>query len=450
MQTTEKTPNPRRRQLIEELRQLAPDSWRLHQEAIKHFAGGAVGARPPGNPWPIYTTRTDGPYAYDTDDNQYIDCTMAYGTTLLGHNHQHIREAVIAQAHKGLMHLGAGATNLQVSAAEKLKRLLPVNERFVFCNSGTEAIHKCITLARAFTGKDRIVKFSGHYHGTYENMLLNIRPKPYQEIPIAPDPHIAGVSQRAIHETLVLPMNHLPGLTLIEEHADQIAAVFLEPVSGYGLMEFDSDYIRSLAAVCQRNNILLVFDEIITGFRLGPTGSIGMYGVTPDIIAYGKAIAGGMTVGMLATRKDILDPCIKMKPALRMGGTFSGNPMTMAAMDAFLGYIIEHPETLQITNDITTDLVTRINHYIQQQGHPMVVRQVASMFIFHTMPNTPVLMEDLLHTDAPKLDELDIRARINGFIISSMGANVISIAHTPDVINELMERIKKTLDGLYS
>lgn len=428
---------------------MAPDSWRLHQEAIKHFAGGVVGARPPGNPWPIYTSHADGPYAFDTDGNRYIDCTMAYGTALLGHNHPVIREAVVRQASKGLMHLGAGATALQVSVAEKLKRLLPVNERFVFCNSGTEAIHKCITLARAFTGKDKIVKYSGHYHGTYESTLLNIRPAPYQDVPLAPDPYVAGVSRRARDETLVLPMNHPAGLALIEEAAGEIAAVFLEPVSSYGLMAFDPAYLQALAALCRRNNILLVFDEIITGFRLGPDGSIGMYGVTPDMVAYGKAVAGGMPIGMLATRKDILDPCVKMKPPLRMGGTFSGNPMTMAAMDAFLGYILEQPDTLRRAGDIASDLVARLNGHIRRNGYPMVVRQVASLFIFHAMPGAPASMEDLLAVNLGQLDELDIRARLNGVVVSSLGANVTSIAHTPDVIEDLVERLGKTLDGLY-
>lgn len=440
-------PNPRRRQLVDAIHQQAPDSFRLHQQAIKHYAGGVVGARPPGNPGMIYTSHTDGAYLFDTDGNRFIDCTMSHCTILLGHNHPDIRQAVIAQAEKGLMY--SGPHTLQVDIGEKLKTMLPVNERFVFCNSGTEAIHKAMMLARAHTSRDKIVKFAGTYHGTYDQSILNVRAAPYDSVPITANPYIAGIPQRSIEDTLILPMNSVDALEIIEQQAGEIAAVVLELVASYGLINTDHQFLEQLATLCHQHGILLIHDEVITGFRISNAGAYSLYGVKPDIAVYGKALGGGMAIGMLATRRDILDPCTKRKPPLMMGGTFSGNPMSMAACNAFLGYLLQHPDCRSTTDNNTAKLADSLRNHIRQRGYPMSLTQISSMFFLFGMATPPDRPEDMHLLNQQLGDELYLRMRLKGVLLSVYGPNGLSLAHTSEIIDELIAKLTEAIDELF-
>ena len=440
--------NPRRRKLVDAIKLQSPDGWRLHQEAIKHYAGGVVGAKPPAAPWPGFTSHVEGAYIFDTDGNRFIDCTMSHCAVLLGHNHPDIRHAVIQQAEKGLMY--QGPFEIQVAVAEKLKAVLPVNERFVFCNSGTEAMHKAMMLARAHTKRDKVVKFAGTYHGTYDQSILNVRALPYETIPIAANPYIAGIPQRSMDDTFILPMNDEAGLAVIDQHGSDIAAVVLELITSYGLIRTDQTYLEKLAALCKKHGILLVYDEVITGFRLALAGAQSLYGVEPDIIVYGKALGGGMPMGMLATRRNILDPCTKQKPPLMMGGTFSGNAMCMAACNAFLTYLLKHRNCIDVLDARAARLSAVINEHIARKQYPMLLHCVGSLFSLLGMAEPPERPEDMSRLNQRLQDELYLRLRLKGVMLNIIGPNGLSLAHSDEILDELAAKIIEAIDEVFA
>jgi len=311
-------------------------SRRAMSEGARHLAGGASSNFRLGvSPTPLVIERGEGPYVVDVDGNRLIDYYAALGPMILGHNPTAVRDAVIRQLERGILY--AAQTELEFEAAALVCRLVPCAERVRFVSSGTEAVQAALRLARAATGRRKIVKFEGHYHGWMDNILWSVAPTPKAAGPReAPNAVAAsnGQDEEAGRNTIVLPWNDLAAFEK-RLAGDDVALVIMEPVmcNSGGILPLPG-YLEGVRAACTRHGTVLLFDEVITGFRLAAGGAQQRLGVTPDLATFGKAIANGFPVAALAGRADLLDRFAT--GGIVHGGTYNAQPISMAATVATL------------------------------------------------------------------------------------------------------------------
>lgn len=441
-------PNTRRKALVDSFQTKTPGSGVLYERAESVFAGGTIGGGIHQHPWPIYMERGDGAYMFDVDGNRYIDCSQGSGSLLFGHNHPHLQSAIQSQSQKGVMH--SGASLLQVSAAEKLAKLFACTEKLFFCNSGTEAVHKSIMLARACTQKNKIAKFEGSYHGTYDQSCISVTHFGENENDPVPIPMIAGIPQRALADTVVLPFNHAAAFDIIKQHADELAAVIVEPITTVGLFPMSQDFLIQLRELTTQNRILLIFDEVLTGFRAGRGGCQSYFDLTPDIAAYGKALGGGTPVGAVGCKETLLGGLLNASPPLRLGGTFSGNPLSMAATNAVLDLCLDHDRfSFHVLEQRCAYFSATLNHKLSTKGLPVYVSQAGSMFFVHINNSKPVCPRDLRYENMKMLDELCLRLRINGVYTENAHTAFFSYAHTDEITAQLIDIFFKCISECF-
>tara|TARA_B100001248_G_C27399710_1_gene469144 strand:- start:6372 stop:7637 length:1266 start_codon:yes stop_codon:yes gene_type:complete len=285
---------------------------------------------------PIFFKQGKGSKLTDEDNNEYIDFCMSWGALSMGHAHENVVSKIQEQVVKGT-HYGT-PTRLAVELAELAVQQLKPYEKIRFVNSGTEAVMTAVRLARGLSQKSKIVKIDGAYHGHLDSLLVSAG----SGLVTQGESSSAGVTAGAVQDTLVIPFNNPEALEKVfAEHGQDIAAVIVEPIlANNGLFEFDVSYLQKLRKVCDENCAFLIFDEVITGFRVHPQGAMGLYGVQPDISTYGKILGGGMPMGAIASYAKFLDglaPTGKVYQA----GTLSGNPVAMAAGLATLSSMID-------------------------------------------------------------------------------------------------------------
>ena len=275
---------------------------------------------------PRFITRADGAYIYNEDGKKYIDYVCSWGPMILGHNFPLIREAVIKACEKGLS-FGC-ATEIEVEMAEFICGHIPHVEMIRMVNSGTEAVMSAIRTARGYTGKNKIIKFAGCYHGHTDAMLVSAG----SGVMTSGVPDSAGVPKGCTQDTMIAVYNDLDSVEkLMAESQDQVAAVIVEPVAAnMGVVPPEDGFLQGLRDLCDKHKALLIFDEVITGFRLRFGGAAEYYGVTPDMVTYGKIIGAGMPVGAYGGRKEIMEMVAPSGPVYQ-AGTLSGNPIAMAA-----------------------------------------------------------------------------------------------------------------------
>ncbi|MDR2495377.1 MAG: glutamate-1-semialdehyde 2,1-aminomutase [Spirochaetaceae bacterium] len=321
---------------------------------------------------PVFMASADGAYISDVDGNTYIDYVGSWGPMILGHNHPAIREAVRAAAEKGLSY--GAATEGEVVMARLLTELVPSLEMVRMVNSGTEATMSALRAARGFTGRDKIIKFAGCYHGHSDALLVKAGSGLLSES--APDS--AGVSKAAAADTLVADYNDLSGVeALFKTYPEKIAAVIVEPVAAnMGVVLPVAGFLAGLRELCRREGALLVFDEVITGFRLGLSGAQGLYGVTPDLSAFGKIIGAGMPVGAYGGRRDVMETVSPSGPVYQ-AGTLSGNPVAMAAGICQLTCLRDNPQIYARLHDAGTALFTGLAEIARGAG--CVVNHIGSI-----------------------------------------------------------------------
>lgn len=361
----------------------APISNELFQRAQHSIPGGvnspvrafkAVG----GNP--RFMVSAKGAYMFDEDGNRYIDFINSWGPMILGHAAEVVQEAV-QKAIPNSLSFGA-PTRKEIEIAELIISMVPSIEKVRMVNSGTEATMSAIRVARGYTGRDKIIKFEGCYHGHGDSFLISAGSGAITlGVPDSP-----GVTKGTANDTLTAPYNNLDAVkTLVEANKDQIAAIILEPVAGnMGLVTPAEGFLQGLRELCDREGIILIFDEVMTGFRLAPGGAQELYGVTPDMSTLGKIIGGGMPVGAYGGKKEIMDFVAPAGPVYQ-AGTLSGNPIAMAAGMAMLTYLKEHPEVYTQLNNTTDKLINGMQQNMQQLGVNFTINRVGSMFsIFFT------------------------------------------------------------------
>ncbi|MEX0642766.1 MAG: aspartate aminotransferase family protein [Pirellulales bacterium] len=316
-----------------------PNSVRLHRESNEVLATGVASSmRRHATPIPLYFERADGPYFYDVDGHRLLDYTLAWGPLIVGSNHPRLNTAVAEQLKRGYT-FGA-QHGLELEVASKITQLVPGVQQVVFSNTGSEAVQAAIRIARAYTGREQIVKFEGHYHGWMNNVLVSYHPS--ESRPSQCQPSCGGQPASEYAHTFVLPWNDLPALEeLLADRGSEIACVFTEPLlANSGCCEPASGYLDRIVELCRRHAIVSVFDEVITGFRVALGGARERYGVEPDLSVYGKAIAGGFSLSAVGGRAQVFE-------ALRDGrtihaGTYNGNPICLAAASATLDILAAH------------------------------------------------------------------------------------------------------------
>ena len=317
-------------------------SEKLYEEAVKYIPGGVnspVRAYGNVNMSPRFIQGATGAYVFDADGNRYVDYICSWGPMILGHNNQEILKAVVRACDSGLS-FGA-ATEIEVEMAKFICERVPAIEMIRMVNSGTEAVMSAVRAARGFTGRNKIIKFMGCYHGHSDCLLV----KAGSGVMTAGIPDSAGVPKGCTEDTLSAVYNDLDSVEeLLDKNKDEVAAVIVEPVAAnMGVVPPKEGFLQGLRRLCDKHKALLIFDEVITGFRLGFTGASGKYQVTPDLITYGKIIGAGMPVGAYGGRKEIMQMVSPCGPVYQ-AGTLSGNPVAMAAGLTQLKYLYENPK----------------------------------------------------------------------------------------------------------
>jgi len=335
------------------------------EKASKHLVGGVnspVRAFKSVGGTPLFIDKGEGAYITDADNNRYIDYVGSYGPLILGHNNPVVHEAIIKALEKGTT-FGASTEN-EIVLAELVKEAYPSMDKVRFVNSGTEAVMSAVRLARAFTKRNKIIKFAGCYHG-HSDFLLAAAGSGMLTLSL---PGSAGVPENVVADTIIVPYNDIQAVAkAFDKYKDEIAAVLVEPVPGnMGLVLPENDFLRKLRDLTSNNNILLIFDEVMSGFRQCFGGAQAFYQIHPDITCLGKIIGGGMPVGAYGARAEIMDMVAPLGPVYQ-AGTLSGNPIAMAAGTATLNLLKDKNIYKQI-NSITALLADGIRN-IAQENH---------------------------------------------------------------------------------
>lgn len=349
----------------------------LFARAVKRMPGGVnspVRAFGAIGETPRFIERAQGAYMYDVDGNAYLDFIGSWGPMVLGHNHPVIRESVMKACENGLS-FGA-ATEREVVMAELICDLVPSIEMVRMVNSGTEAVMSALRAARGYTKKDKIVKFMGCYHGHTDAMLV----KAGSGVMAAGIPDSAGVPAGCTQDTLSAVYNDLDSVRdLFSQFPEEIAAVIVEPVgANMGVVPPAEGFLEGLREICTRHGAMLIFDEVITGFRLGIDGAQGYYGVRPDLTTFGKIIGAGMPVGAYGGRKEIMEMVAPSGPVYQ-AGTLSGNPVAMAAGLAQLELLRDHPEIYRELNACGDWFYGELKEIVRESGRGYAVNHVGSL-----------------------------------------------------------------------
>lgn len=334
---------------------------------------------------PIFVERAKGPYLFDADGNRLIDYINSWGPMILGHAHEKVIEAVISKARKGTSF--GMPTEIETEIAALAVSMVPNIDKIRFVNSGTEACMSAVRLARGFTGKDKIIKFAGCYHGHSDSFLIQAGSGAIT----FGTPNSPGVTPGTAKDTLLATYNDLDHVAeIISQHQDEIACIILEPVAGnMGCIPPNEGFLEGLRNLCDANNILLIFDEVMTGFRLAKGGVQELMGVAADIVTFGKVIGGGLPVGAFAARAEIMNYLAPQGPVYQ-AGTLSGNPLAMAAGLAMLTELNEHPEIFSSINEKTAYLHRGFNDILKENSVPHTINRLGSMISIH-FSETPVV-----------------------------------------------------------
>ena len=333
---------------------------------------------------PIFIQKAKGAYLFDEDGNQYIDFISSWGPLILGHSYKPVVQAVQNQAEKGTSY--GIPTELETNIAELALSMAPNIDKIRFVNSGTEACMSAVRLARGFTGREKIIKFSGCYHGHSDAFLIQAG----SGAVTFGSPNSPGVTQGTAKDTLLATYNNVDSVTqLFKANPDEIAAIIIEPVAGnMGCIPPEAGFLESLRYLCDQNGAVLIFDEVMTGFRLAAGGAQQLLGVDADIVTYGKVIGGGLPVGAFAARDEIMDFLAPVGPVYQ-AGTLSGNPLAMAAGLAMLTALNEQPEVFDRLADKTAYLHQGMESILEKSRIDYQINRFGSMISLH-FTDTPV------------------------------------------------------------
>ncbi|HZH73044.1 MAG TPA: glutamate-1-semialdehyde 2,1-aminomutase [Mariniphaga sp.] len=413
------------------------------KEAQQHIPGGVnspVRSFRSVNGNPPFIKKALGSKVTDIDGNTYIDYVGSWGPMILGHAHPKVVEAIQTAAANGAS-FGA-PTIAETEMAQIIKRMVPSIDKIRMVNSGTEATMSALRLARGYTNRSLVIKFEGCYHGHNDSFLI----KAGSGALTFGTPDTPGVTEGTARDTLTAHFNDLESVVqLFEQHKRKIAAVILEPITGnMGVIIPEKDFIEGLRKLCNENGTILIFDEVMTGFRLAPGGAQELLGVTPDLTTFGKIIGGGLPVGAYGGKKEIMDMLAPKGPVYQ-AGTLSGNPLAMAAGITTLQLLQENKSFYQQLEDHSALLEEGIRNNLKELKMEGVINRVGSMFTVFFTPNEQVnSYADVMKCDTGLFGTFFHQALEMGIYIapSQFEAGFISAAHSK-------EDIEKTIKVFY-
>ena len=420
--------------LISEARQYIPGGVNSPVRAFKSVGGD-----------PVFFSRGDGAWLTDTAGKQYVDYVGSWGPMILGHNHAEVRQAVMEAVECGLS-FGA-PTIAETDMARFLCNHLEGVDRIRMVNSGTEATMSAIRLARGYTGRDKIVKFEGCYHGHADGLLVKAGSGALTfGVPTSP-----GVPASMAEHTLTVSYNNLDEVTQVfAELGDQIAAIIVEPVAGnMNCVPPAAGFLEGLRSICDASGALLILDEVMTGFRVGPKGAAGRFGIVPDLTTLGKVIGGGMPVGAFGGRADVMAH-LAPEGGVYQAGTLSGNPVAMAAGLATLKHASK-PELHEALEKATAELLDGLTGIAAQNDVSLRTNQVGAMFgMFFTEAEKVTCFADVMACDSERFNRFYHGMLDAGVYLapSAFEAGFVSTAHDEKAIDYTLDAAKKVFATL--
>tara|TARA_B100001175_G_scaffold312116_1_gene317570 strand:+ start:73 stop:1356 length:1284 start_codon:yes stop_codon:yes gene_type:complete len=393
---------------------------------------------------PIFFKSAKGPILIDEDDNRYIDFIGSWGPMILGHSNPVVLNAIRAQLELGTSY--GAPTSLESILASLIKSQVPTMEKLRMVNSGTEATMSCIRLARGYTGKDKIIKFTGCYHGHVDSLLV----KAGSGVSTFGLPDSPGIPSKLAALTYSCPYNDIEAVSeVVNEIGDDLAAIIVEPIAGnMGFIPGEHKFLSTLRELCNKSESLLIFDEVMSGFRVALGGAQSIYSIKPDLTALGKVIGAGLPVGSFGGKQSIMDQLAPIGP-IYQAGTLSGNPLAMSAGVALLEAVINlNPfDELQIAS---SEIMLHIKNLMSEKGIPFSTSSIGGMFGFFLSENLPRNFEDVLKTD-DKMFKKFFNAALNQgiyFAPSRFEAGFISSTHDQDIIDQTKYKIEKAIKEL--
>ena len=394
---------------------------------------------------PRFITKAQGAYIYDADGKSYIDYVCSWGPMILGHDHPVVREAVEKAVKDGLS-FGA-PTEREVEMAELMTELVPNIEMVRMVNSGTEAVMSAIRLARGATGRDKIVKFEGCYHGHSDCLLVNAGSSALA----GGHPSSAGVPEDIVKHTLTAQFNRLDTVeALLEEYPGQVACVIVEPVAAnMGVVAPAPGFLEGLRALCDKAGALLIFDEVITGFRLALGGAQEYFGVKADLVTFGKIIGGGMPVGAYCGSRALMEQVAPCGPVYQ-AGTLSGNPVAMAAGLAQLRYLKAHPEIYGCIGALAQELADGMREAAERRHAGVAVNQIGSLVSPFFTPSAVTTFVDAKGSDVGRYARYFKGMLERGIYLApaQFEAMFLSAAHTRQDLARTLEAVDEALAEL--
>jgi glutamate-1-semialdehyde 2,1-aminomutase len=389
----------------------------------------------------------------DVDGNSYLDYLLAYGVLINGHCHPHIVEAVNKQAHEGMI-LGT-ANELEIELAKLFKQFVPSADMVVFANGGTDATGNAVRIARAATGKDIILKFEGHYHGQHDYALVSVEAPPVvagmEEYPRSL-PYSAGIPSLVLDTVVVSPWNNAKALErIMKRHRNDIAAIIMEPVMANStVIPPNPDYLKAVREIATSNDALLIFDEVITGFRVAPGGAQQLYGVTADLATWGKALGGGLPLAAVSGKKEYMELIAPGK--VSYGGTYFANSLTLAGAKANLEVLAENDyHALKVLKAHTDRLTTELSEVARTTKHNVCIQSVPGIFTmcFSKHPKITNYRESLL-IDWEKFRMLSQLLLDQGIYLhpDNYERNAISTVHSDEDITRTVQAFEEALKRL--
>ncbi|MDD7388604.1 MAG: glutamate-1-semialdehyde 2,1-aminomutase [Lachnospiraceae bacterium] len=418
-------------------------SEELFERAVKVIPGGVnspVRAFRSVGGTPRFIASAQGAHITDEDGETYLDFIGSWGPMILGHNQKEVRDRVVEACMDGLS-FGA-PTQREVIMAELICEMVPGMEMVRMVNSGTEAVMSALRAARGFTGRNKIVKFAGCYHGHSDSILI----KAGSGVMEGGVPDSSGVTKGCTEDTLSAVYNDLGSVQAIfDQYPDQVAAVIVEPVAAnMGVVPPAEGFLKGLREMCSRYGALLIFDEVITGFRLAAGGAQEYFGIQADLVTFGKIIGGGMPVGAYGGRKEIMSVVSPLGPVYQ-AGTLSGNPIAMAAGIAQLSILKENPEIYKKLNEMGEYLFGNIETILKESGAPCTINHVGSLGSIFFTPEPVVNYETAQKADTAEFGRyfhymLDHHVHLGP---SQFEAMFVSAAHTKEDIDQTLELIRE-------
>ena len=427
---------------------ITSESKKAFEAASQVLVGGVsspVRACKNVNDTPVFVSRGEGPYIWDVDQNKYVDYVLSYGPCILGHAYN----SVISELHNAIIKgtsFGACIKD-ETKLASLVQYFFPMCEKIRFVNSGTEALMSAVRLARAVTKRQVILKFHGCYHGHSDTVLVSAGSGALTHGQADSD----GIPDQVISSTRVLQYNDIPALEkLFKDEGDQIAAVLVEPVAGnMGLVKPKNDFLKVLRSLCDQNQSLLIFDEVMTGFRVSLNGAQGVYGVTPDITCLGKVIGGGLPCAAYGASKEIMG-LVSPEGPVYQAGTLSGNPLAMVAGIETLR-ILKETDLFDIAVNRASKLCEGIQKLIHENQYPCQVSQLGTMFSVFFTEKDVHSFEDVLELDKDRFEIFYKNCMSSGIYIppSPFETCFISALHSNEDVEYTLEVFRVSFEKAF-